>query len=75
MSGLVRGLGMDCGDSGCRYAVNRGGMRTNGGCRCDLCPSCDSHVRLRGHRPWCNWHARVRHIEELERLHEQRVEE
>lgn len=26
--------GLDCGDSSCRYAVNRGGMRTNGGCRC-----------------------------------------
>jgi hypothetical protein len=25
---------VDCGDSSCRFAVKRGGMRTNGGCRC-----------------------------------------
>lgn len=27
---------MDCGDNSCRYVFpeNRGGMRTNGGCRC-----------------------------------------
>ena len=24
----------DCGDNSCRYAVTKGGMRTNGGCRC-----------------------------------------
>jgi len=24
----------DCGDNSCRFAVKRGGMRTNGGCRC-----------------------------------------
>lgn len=24
----------DCGDSSCYFAVSRGGMRTNGGCRC-----------------------------------------
>ncbi len=24
----------DCGDNSCRYAVKRGGMRTNGGCTC-----------------------------------------
>ena len=25
---------IDCGDNSCRFATNRGGMRTNGGCRC-----------------------------------------
>lgn len=25
---------LDCGDNSCKYATNRGGMRTNGGCRC-----------------------------------------
>jgi len=25
---------IDCGDSSCRYATNKNGMRTNGGCRC-----------------------------------------
>lgn len=25
---------MDCGDSSCAFALKRGGMRTNGGCRC-----------------------------------------
>lgn len=24
----------DCGDNSCPYAIKRGGMRTNGGCRC-----------------------------------------
>jgi hypothetical protein len=24
----------DCGDNSCHFAVNRGGMRTNGGCAC-----------------------------------------
>lgn len=24
----------DCGDNSCRFAAKRGGMRTNGGCRC-----------------------------------------
>jgi hypothetical protein len=24
----------DCGDNSCLYAKNKGGMRTNGGCRC-----------------------------------------
>lgn len=28
--------GLDCGDNSCEYATNRGGMRTNGGCRCEL---------------------------------------
>lgn len=25
---------MDCGDNSCIYAKDKGGMRTNGGCRC-----------------------------------------
>ena len=25
---------LDCGDNSCRFATNKGGMRTNGGCRC-----------------------------------------
>jgi hypothetical protein len=25
---------IDCGDNSCRFAVKKGGMRTNGGCRC-----------------------------------------
>lgn len=27
---------LDCGDNSCMYAPKRGGMRTNGGCRCQL---------------------------------------
>ena len=26
----------DCGDNSCRYAKDKGGMRTNGGCRCAI---------------------------------------
>lgn len=49
----------DCGDSSCLYATNRGGMRTNGGCKCDACPSCDAYIRSKKlehvarHRSWC----------------------
>ena len=25
---------LDCGDNSCQFAVKKGGMRTNGGCRC-----------------------------------------
>ena len=25
---------LDCGDNGCYFATSKGGMRTNGGCRC-----------------------------------------
>ncbi len=25
---------LDCGDHGCKYAVNKAGIRTKGGCRC-----------------------------------------
>lgn len=31
----LRELGtLDCGDNSCRFATVKGGMRTNGGCRC-----------------------------------------
>ncbi len=31
----------DCGDNSCLYAKKPlRGMRTNGGCRCDRCPTC-----------------------------------
>lgn len=48
----------DCGDNSCRYAPpnSRGGMRTNGGCRCDDCPACGKQIRPPRpvqHRPWC----------------------
>jgi hypothetical protein len=29
-------LGLDCGDNSCLCAARKGGMRTNGGCRCDI---------------------------------------
>jgi hypothetical protein len=29
-----RDLGLDCGDNSCLFARSKGGMRTNGGCRC-----------------------------------------
>lgn len=34
-------LDFDCGDNSCQYAKKKGGMRTNGGCRCfqDIRPS------------------------------------
>jgi hypothetical protein len=31
---LTEALNLDCGDNSCRFARKRGGMRTNGGCRC-----------------------------------------
>jgi len=46
----------DCGDNSCLYAKNKGGMRTNGGCRCDDCPQCGAAIRPRlpqNHHPWC----------------------
>ena len=49
----------DCGDNGCKYkARGRGGMRTNGGCRCDSCPhcgaNCDPRFNMDRHRDWCD---------------------
>lgn len=32
---LKRHADLDCGDQSCLYAMNHGGMRTNGGCRCN----------------------------------------
>lgn len=50
---------LDCGDSSCRYATKKGGMRTNGGCSCDDCLECGASIRLPfKHRAWCkqpNW--------------------
>jgi hypothetical protein len=47
----------DCGDNSCLYATRKGGMRTNGGCRCDACPLCGAHIRPKvpwsKHRAWC----------------------
>lgn len=31
---LVFPFDIDCGDNSCRFAKNKTGMRTNGGCRC-----------------------------------------
>lgn len=30
----VKNEAPDCGDNSCRFATTKGGMRTNGGCRC-----------------------------------------
>ena len=64
----------DCGDNSCRYAPQGGGMRTNGGCRCDQCPECGATILLsRRHRVWCSapaWvpeHQRGDHRREVER--------
>lgn len=46
----------DCGSNSCLYATNKGGMRTNGGCRCDRCPVCGRYVwpkRQVNHYDWC----------------------
>jgi len=44
----------DCMDNSCMYAKKDGGMRTNGGCRCDKCPTCGAFIRPgRPHRDWC----------------------
>ena len=36
----------DCGDSLCHFAMQRGGMRTNGGCRCLESPRGRGEVKL-----------------------------
>jgi hypothetical protein len=45
-----------CYDSGCPYSP-KGGMRTNGGCKCDMCPMCGAgfHRARPGakHKDWC----------------------
>jgi hypothetical protein len=44
----------DCGSNSCKYAVTRGGMRTNSGCGCDNCETCGVPIRSgRKHRAWC----------------------
>lgn len=37
-------VALDCGDNSCVFAVRKGGMRTNGGCRClrNMVPSAKS---------------------------------
>lgn len=30
----TQGASLDCGDNSCFFATDKGGMRTNGGCRC-----------------------------------------
>lgn len=45
---------LDCGDSSCRFATNRDGMRTNGGCRCHNNPGPilrRRHLRLEREAP------------------------
>lgn len=40
-------LGLDCGDNSCLAAERKGGMRTNGGCRCDFVNAvCDLKAQL-----------------------------
>ncbi len=52
---------LDCGDSSCRYAVKRGGMRTNGGCRCSQNqPREVERFLLR------NYHKAMQKVQELE---------
>ena len=51
---LIKALAkLDCGDNSCRFAQNKGGMRTNGGCVClrDI----DKSVRLEIHKIWDNY--------------------
>ncbi len=48
----------DCGDNSCRYAKNKGGMRTNGGCRCDTCPECGAGSKVVPHWTWCSYYGK-----------------
>ncbi len=48
---------MSCTDGNCVYRTDRGGMSTNGGCRCRHCPQCGGPylvfaAKVR-HRDWC----------------------
>lgn len=43
---VAKWFGVGCGDNSCRWG-SRGGMSTNGGCRCPLSPSPEERVRLR----------------------------
>ncbi len=38
-------LDFDCGDNSCLFAKKRGGMRTNGGCRCTRNPGFSSRFK------------------------------
>jgi hypothetical protein len=39
--------GLDCGDHSCRYAVDKTGQRTNGGCRCTVRKVTEWGIRMR----------------------------
>ena len=52
---------LDCGDNSCKYASQRGGMRTNGGCRCSRNNGKDVEFFLSQ-----NYHAALKRIQELE---------
>lgn len=47
----------DCGSHSCLYAARKTGMRTNGRCRCDACPTCPARLTPGGpqsqHLDWC----------------------
>lgn len=53
---------VDCGDNSCMFAVNKGGMRTNGGCRCFR--DAMGHADYRELRYWVQL-TNQRHKEEL----------
>ena len=40
---------LDCGDHSCRFAVDKSGMRTNGGCRCLLGLSGPQRIKVYKH--------------------------
>lgn len=52
---------LDCGDNSCRYATKKGGMRTNGGCRCASNNGKNVEFFLRQ-----NYHAALEKIKGLE---------
>lgn len=52
---------IDCGASNCKYAISRGGMRTNGGCRCAENKGRDVERFM-----WRNYHKALQKIQELE---------
>lgn len=41
-----RRVGLDCGDHSCFFAIEKKGMRTNGGCRCKPKQLKEDHDRL-----------------------------
>jgi hypothetical protein len=60
--------GIDCGDNSCRYATNKTGMRTNGGCRCSWNDGKDVEFFLT-----CNYAAALERIQELEKQIEGKI--